>query len=111
METVEAGALVLVHCSSPKEKLWGVLLRLDAVGLVVRGLDLNSVEDWLHQELTGAGDRLIVPSTQFIPTHRVERVYLDASGGPVPSFSDRFRAASGRDVRDALTAPPDGPPQ
>jgi hypothetical protein len=104
---IDPGALVVVHCSSPKEKLWGMLLRLDAVGVQVRGLDLNSVEDWLRQELSGS-DSLITPSTVFIPTVRVERIYLDQSAGPVQSFGDRYRAACGRDVREALTGAAEG---
>ena len=98
---IDPGTLVVVHCSSPKEKLWGMLLRLDEVGLQLRGLDLNSVEDWLRQELAG-GDALIAPSTVFIPSSRLERVYLDQSAGPVQSFGDRYRSACGRDVREAL---------
>lgn len=104
MRSVDVGALVVVHCLSPKEKLWGVLLRLDTVGVVVRGLELASVEDWLHQELTGSGG-LIAPTTVFIPTSRLERVYLDESAGPVLCYGDRYRAACGGDVRDALAGP------
>jgi hypothetical protein len=104
MRSIEAGAVVVVHCMSPKEKLWGVLLRLDTVGVVVRGLDLAAVEDWLRQELSGA-EPLIAPSTVFIPTSRLERVYLDESVGPVLSYADRFRAARGGDVRDVLVGP------
>lgn len=97
------GNLVVVHCSSPKEKLWGVLLRLDQVGLVVRGLDINSVDDWLRQEAT-AGETLIGPSTLFIPSHRIERLYLDERAGAVESLGGRFREASGRDAVEALLA-------
>jgi hypothetical protein len=104
---IDAGALVVVHCANPKEKLWGMLLRLDAVGLQLRGLDLNSVEDWLRQELSG-GDTLIAPSTLFLPTARLERVYLDQSAGPVQSFGDRYRSACGRDVREALAGTSEG---
>ncbi len=107
---IEPGAMVVVSCQSPKEKLWGQLLRLDVVGAVVRGLDLGSVEDWLHQEREG-GERLIAPSTLFVPMHRVERIYLDESGALAPSFADRYAEACGRDVREALApAPGDGRP-
>ena len=99
--SVDPGALVVVHCAGPKEKLWGLLLRLDTVGVQLRGLDLNSVEDWLRQELTGE-DPMIVPSSLFIPFSRLERVYLDQSAGPVQSFGDRYYSACGRDVREAL---------
>ncbi len=99
----EEGALVVAHCSNPREKLWGVLLRLDTVGATIRGLDINSVEDWMRQEISGA-EPMIGPSTVFIPTHRLERIFLDESSGGVQGFGDRFRAACGRDPREALVA-------
>ena len=105
MQTIEEGALVIAHCMAPKERLWGLLLRLDATGAVIRGLDLNSVEDWLRQEREGA-ERLIGPSTQFIPMHRVERIYLDESSGIAEGIGDRFSSSGKGDVRAALT---DGP--
>ena len=98
---IEEGALVVVHCSSPREKLWGVLLRLDAVGAVLRGLDLNSVEDWLRQQRRG-DEPLVGPSTVFIPTHRLERISLDESTGALQGYGDRFAEEAGHDVRDVL---------
>jgi hypothetical protein len=101
MDAIEPGQLVILHCCNPKEKIWGLLVRLDGVGAVVRGLDLNSVEDWLRQEIAGS-EPLIAPSTQFLPVHRVERIFLDESSAAVPGYGDRFRTASGRDPREAL---------
>jgi len=60
MTGIDSGSLVIVHCTNPREKMWGVLLKLDAVGAVIRGMDLNTVEDWLHQEKAG-GQALIGP--------------------------------------------------
>ena len=101
MDGVEPGALVIVHCSHPREKLWGVLVRLDQVGAVIRGLDLASVEDWIRQERTGA-DPLIGPSTFFLPIHRILRIDLDETQGVVEGYGDRFVTVCGRDARDAL---------
>jgi hypothetical protein len=101
MEAIDVGALVIVHCREPREKMWGVLLRLDSIGLTVRGLDLASVEDWLRQERAGEAG-LIGPSTFFVPTHRIVRVDLDESGAVVDSYADRFAEACGRDAREAL---------
>ncbi len=98
---IEAGSLVILHCQNPKEKLWGALVRLDTVGTVIRGLDLNSVEDWMRQERDGS-DRLIMPTTQFYPMHRIERMYLDESSAAFEGFGDRFRATCGHDASDAL---------
>ena len=101
VDGVEVGSLVILHCGNPREKMWGILQRLDAVGAVVRGLDLDSVEDWLRQERAG-GDRLLGPSTFFVPMARVVRIDLDESTVAVESYADRYRAACGGDVRDAL---------
>jgi hypothetical protein len=101
MEAIDVGALVIVHCREPREKMWGVVLRLDSIGLVVRGLDLASVEDWLRQERAEEVG-LIGPSTCLIPTHRIVRVDLDESGAVVDSYADRFAKACGRDAREAL---------
>ena len=101
MKSIDPEALVVVHCANPKEKLWGLLLRLDVVGVVLRGLDLTSVEDWLRQERADE-DRLIGPTTLFIPAHRLVRIDLDESNLAVESYGDRYAAACGRDVRNAL---------
>ncbi len=98
---IEQGAVVIISCGNPREKLWGVLLRLDAVGAVIRGLDINSVEDWLRQQING-DEPLIGPSTVFIPSRRIERIYLDETSGGAQSFRDRYRQACGGDVRDIL---------
>jgi hypothetical protein len=98
---IEAEELVVVHCSSPRQRLWGVLLRLDAVGVMLRGLDINSVEDWLRQEISGS-ERLIGPSTVFIPSHRIEQISLDEASGGAPGIGDRLAAACGANARDLL---------
>ena len=104
MAFMDAGSLVIVHCTNPREKMWGQLLRLDATGVVIRGMDLDSVEDWLRQERSG-GPTLIGPSTFFIPCHRLVRVDLDESSEVIASYGDRYRQACGRPVEEALEAP------
>jgi hypothetical protein len=100
-QVMEPGSFVIVNCLNPQEKLWGMLLRLDALGAVVRGLNLSSIEDWLAQEKVGQGG-YVVPSTVFVPMHRIERIYLDETTTVAPSFADRFRASCCRDVAEAL---------
>jgi hypothetical protein len=101
VDAVEVGSLVILHCGNPREKMWGLLMRLDAVGVVIRGLDLDSVEDWLLQERVG-GERMIGPTTFFLPMARVLRIDLDESTTAVDSYGDRYRTSCGREVRDAL---------
>jgi hypothetical protein len=100
----DAGDVVTVHCTAPKEKLWGVLIRLDGVGVVVRGLDLDSVEDWLRQQASG-GEQLVAPSTVFLPMHRIQRIYRDESNPLIPSYSDRYAEACQGNVGQALLGP------
>ena len=99
---VEPGALVVLCCLNPKEQIWGQLMQLDACGVVVRGLDLGSVDDWLRQERSGE-PALIVPSSVFVPMHRVQRLYCDESSDHFTSYGDRYRNDCGREVRDVLT--------
>jgi len=101
VDGVDVGSLVILHCGNPREKMWGLLVRLDGVGVVVRGLDLDSVEDWLRQEKVG-GERMIGPTTFFLPMSRVLRIDLDESTNAVASYGDRYRTACGREARDAL---------
>lgn len=101
MRRIEPEELVVVHCRNPRQRLWGVLLRLDAVGVMLRGLDINSVEDWLRQEIAGA-ERLVGPSTVLIPTHRIEQVTLDEASGGAPGIGQRLEAACGSNARDLL---------
>ena len=101
MEGIGVDSLVIVHCCNPREKMWGAVVSLDSTGVVLRGLEIESVEDWLRQERAGS-DSSIGPTTFFLPMHRVVRIDLDESSPVVESYGDRFRAACGRDVREAL---------
>ncbi len=101
MDGIGTGSLVIVNCSNPREKMWGAVVQLDTSGVVIRGLDLEAVDDWVRQERS-SGESLIGPSTFFIPMHRVVRIDLDESRGAVESTADRYRSACGRDVREVL---------
>ncbi len=101
MDSIEQGSVVIIHCREPREKLWGMLLRLDGVGVVLRGMDLGSVEDWLRQEIRGE-EQLLVPSTFFLPMHRVQRMDLDEDQGPLKAIEGRFARQCGRSLAEAL---------
>ncbi len=93
--------LVVVSCSSPREKFWGLLLELSAAGVTMRGVPVETFEDFLRQ-WAGEGERLIGPVTLFIPLHRVERVEADESAGVVEGLGECFRRVSGHDPRVVL---------
>src|SRR5436853_448315 len=87
------GALVLIALNSPREKFWGALLEISPAGLSVRGVDLNSLEDFARQ--LRAGDP-VAPAAVFFPMHRIERMELDVRSGEIPSLGERFEAKAGR---------------
>ncbi len=98
---METGEVVVVSCSSPKEKFWGLLLGLTATGVTVRAVPVDACEDWLRQHAAG-GPAMIGPVTIFLPAHRIERIEIEESSGAVECFADRFRRMTGRDPKDAL---------
>jgi len=98
---VEAGQLVVVGCTSPREKFWGVLLDVAPVGATLRGLPLPTFEDYLAQVAHGR-EQLLGAVTIFIPMHRVERIELDESSGAAEGLGERFLRTTGKDPREQL---------
>lgn len=94
-------APVVLFLRDPREKVWGLLLTIDAAGVTLRGLDVNSVDEFLRQEQRG-DERLLGPATLFYPMHRVERLERDETVGTLQSLSDRFRTEAGRDLLEAF---------
>ena len=91
---------VVVSLHNPKEKFWGVILSVQASGITVRGIDLNSFDDWSRGVAKGDGDMGL--SSTFFPIHRVERVTLDETVGSVLSLAETFEARVGQDVLSFL---------
>jgi len=87
------GATVLVTLNSPREKFWGVLLEVSPAGISLRGLELNSFEDFVH--LVRAGEPAS-PAAVFFPMHRVERMEADEHSGDIPSLREQFQEKTGR---------------
>ena len=98
---IAAGTPIILYLHSPKEKVWGVLLALLPSGIMLRGLDLRSFDDWMRQEAHG-DENLIGLTSLFYPMHRVERAERDETVGAAISYSERFALAVGRTVQQAL---------
>ncbi len=96
------GAVVLVTLNSPREKFWGAILELTSAGLGVRGIDLNSFDDFAR--LVREGEP-VAAGAVFFPMHRVERVELDTRNGSIPSLGERFAAKSGQPVAALFSVP------
>ncbi len=92
---LDHGAMVLVTLNSPREKFWGAVLAMTVAGVCVRGISLDSLDDFAHQIKVGeSADAAVV----FFPMHRVERIELDARYGDVPSLAERFLHKSGHNA-------------
>jgi hypothetical protein len=98
---MEPNSIVIVSLHTPKEKIWGELMELQEAGITVRGIDLNSFDDFIRQILDPEGERIGLP-TLFFPMQRVERIALDEARGSIPSVADGFERKVGRSLRDYL---------
>jgi hypothetical protein len=96
------GQLVLVTLNNPKEKFWGVVLSLTPAGVGVRGVDLESLDDFT--QLVKSGEAAS-PSVVFFPMHRVVRIEEDDANGALPSLADQFRTKTGLDVLRLFAEP------
>lgn len=103
------GSIVLLHLVSPAEKYWGRIDALGAHGVTLRGLNLQSFDDWMF-ELGSGEPPAVSPATIFFPLRRVECIFLDERLGPVESYSERFEARVGISADDALRADPSSAP-
>ena len=98
---MEPNSIVIISLHTPKEKLWGSLVSMNASGVTVRGIDLNSFDDFMRQVMDPEGERIGLP-TLFFPMRRVERIALDEPHGSIPSLTERFEQRVGRSLRDYL---------
>ena len=90
---IHSGAPVVVYLHSPREKLWGVLQEVNASGVFMRGIDLNTFDDWTM--MLARGERNIGLSYVFFPMWRVERLSLDETIDEIPSLADKFQERLG----------------
>jgi hypothetical protein len=98
---MEINRIVIVSLNSPKEKIWGQLLRLESQGVTVRGVRLEAFDDFLRQ-VSKQEETAVGLETVFFPMHRVERIALDEPSGPIPSLAERFYARAGITIQQYL---------
>lgn len=98
---MDAHSIVVVSLHSPKEKVWGELLTINAAGITMRGVDLNSFDHFVRQINEPDGERIGLP-TVFFPMTRVERVALDEPSGSIPSMDELFARKIGRSLAEYL---------
>jgi hypothetical protein len=98
---LELNQIVIVSLQTPREKVWGELVALQPAGATMRGIDLNSFDDFVRQILHPEGDRVGLP-TVFFPMQRIEWMSLDEPSGSSPSMADVFEQKVGRSLKDYL---------
>jgi hypothetical protein len=94
------GCPIVVYLHSPKEKIWGILIDLNAAGVFARGIDINTFDDWV--QMIVRGERNMGLTHVFLPMWRVERVSLDETLDEIPSMSDMFYHRVGITVTEYL---------
>ena len=100
---MELNSIVIVSLVSPKEKVWGQLQGLNAQGATVRGIELDSFDDFLRQ-IVAKEEATVGMTTVFYPMHRVERIALDEPSGYIPSLAERFSSKVGMTLQDYLAS-------
>jgi hypothetical protein len=95
----DEGSVVLLTLHSPRQKFFGVLLRLTQAGVELRCVALESLDDLARQI---RADERAGASIFFFPMHRVERMELDETTGDLASLAESFAANAGRRVEDVF---------
>ncbi len=97
---IEPGACVIVNLGDPREKFWGILDEINAAGISLRGIDLNSFDELLR--MLAKGETGIYPATVFFPLRRIERILLDEDSGYLPALHSQFAQRTGLAFADWL---------
>jgi hypothetical protein len=98
---VEINSIVILSLTAPKEKIWGQLLALDAAGVTLRGIELDSFDDFVRQILDRE-EGTVGMATVFYPMHRVQRIAQDEPSGTIPSLANRFQRRVGVTILEYL---------
>ena len=101
IEGFDRDSLVIVNLVNPKEKFFGVLTALSPAGITLRGINLDSFDDWLRQ-LARREEPNLDLITMFVPLFRVERIFLDEPSGSIKSYGPRFEEIVGMTVQRYL---------
>lgn len=98
---MEINSIVIISLTNPKEKVWGQLLLLESKGVTVRGIELDSFDDFVRQ-IVNQEDTTVGMTTVFYPMQRVERIASDEPSGSIPSLAERFHRKVGLTIQEYL---------
>ena len=99
---MKSGSIIILNLQDPREKIIGKLLGISPSGITIKGVDVNSFNDWMKQFTHKQATTIISPTTVFFPMHRVVSCYLDENMGDVPSFSSQFKGRTKREITKVL---------
>lgn len=77
-------------------------MEITVAGVTLRGIDLDSFDDFIRQVLHPDGERIGLP-TLFFPMQRIERVALDEPRGSIPSLAEKFSLKVGQTLAEYLS--------
>ncbi len=97
---IQPGVAVLIVLHTPREKCWGIIHEINSAGVFLRGLDLNSFDEWLRA--TAHGEEFVGLGDLFFPMWRVERISKDETSGGIPSLTEQAEKRTGRKLDDLL---------
>ena len=103
MRGLQTGTAVILNLASPREQVFGIISHLDASGVLLRSIGIDSVDDWIRSvvALQGEdGEETLVLTLTFFPMHRVERIMLDERSATVPAMHERFADRVGVQLED-----------
>ena len=99
---MQPGTIVILNLQNPREKIIGSLQEISPSGIFVRGLDVNSFNDWMTAICNPESESTICPTSVFLPMHRVVSCYADEEIGEIPSFGTQFKHRTGTDILEFL---------
>ncbi len=100
--TMRPGSIVVLYLVNPNEKYWGILSSVAEPGVILRGINLSSFDDWVRAITHDVEEPSLGLTTIFFPLHRVERIFLDEPVGQVESLCQSFERRVGATVEEYL---------
>ena len=94
MPKIETDNYIVAVLHSPREKLWGVLREINTAGIYLRGIDLNTYDEFIRA--TRAGESIYGLGEQFVPMWRVEKISLDEPDGDIPALYQQLEEKTGK---------------
>src|SRR5438270_8279781 len=84
---IEPGDPIIVVLHTPREKCWGILDEINPAGVFLRGLDLNSFDEWLRAVMRN--EVFVGLNDMFLPVWRVERIIRDEGSNEIPALFEQ----------------------